>query len=445
MGSYSNCWLDDILIGFTKNDIDVNLITLFRQQDKVVASAPFLDLPSHLQRYQEHLDEDPDLKLVYYEAPIRFVCDRLELLGYDLNTAKEAFRLFIEQEKEQRLEWFNGSGDDVSDDTQNGWEMQIRKEVEILDSLSPEIWIDNIKKIRNSGIIPEIWGRYKSVTGDIFVDYMLSKEWMGYPGYDMFVPIRLAMEAYDDGKSLIYDMTELVWYGEFDYEYDFVELGVNYFSALHGRNSKIIVLTEGKTDAWILSDSLSFLYPHLKDYFSFLDFEISGFGGGVGNLVNVVKAFAGAGIVNDVIALFDNDTAAAVACREIRKINLPQNIAVLHLPNIAMLERYPTLGPSGLVHADVNGIAASIELYLGEDVLKINEENFMPIQWTGYDKSIRKYQGEVLNKQLLHVKFKEKLENAKMGSTQDWKGLEAIFQQLFKAFSDRNKQFICDI
>jgi hypothetical protein len=88
---------------------------------------------------------------------------------------------------------------------------------------------------------------------------------------------------------------------------------------------------------------------------------------------------------------------------------LPANIAIRQLPNLDFLKDYPTIGPSGAVRLDVNGLAASIELYLGEDVLKIDGENLSAVQWTGYDKEMNQYQGEVLEKTHLHARFKEKI------------------------------------
>ena len=184
------------------------------------------------------------------------------------------------------------------------------------------------------------------------------------------------------------------------------------------------------------------MYPHLRDYYSFLDFDSTGYGGGVGNLSNVVKAFAGAGIVNNVIALFDNDTAAQSACKSLEKANLPSNIAIVKLPELELLRSYPTIGPSGSVNLDINGMAASIELYFGEDILKLDGMNLVPIQWTGYDKSQKQYQGEVLEKALLQEKFKEKLKTARDGVEYDWTEMRNIFQLLFFAFTEKNRKII---
>jgi len=442
VGSYAQCWLDDLLVGASKNDIDTEIISLFRSQDKIITASPTGILPSHLKHYREALEEDPELKVIYYEAPIDVVRDRLNVLGYDLATAKEAFRTWISGEHNRALEMAEGWTDKDSE-SKDLMEGHYKQESAILCTLSPEIWIENLKVIYASGLETNYYGRYEGPHEDTAIGYMLSNDWYGYPGYDLFVPLRLAIEAFENSSKLIYDLTDLGWSGYFDYDEDFVQYGLDVSASEYSSKSKTIVLTEGKTDAWILSETFVLLYPHLKDYFSFLDFESTGFGGGVGNLANVVKAFAGAGIVNNVIALFDNDTAAASARKALEKISMPPNIAIRHLPELDLLKSYPTIGPSGSVDLDVNRMAASIELYLGEDVLRVDGGNLVPIQWTGYDKSAKQYQGEVLEKALLQSRFKDKLARAHKGEEVEWKDLDAVFQLLFGAFWEKNRKIIC--
>jgi hypothetical protein len=57
---------------------------------------------------------------------------------------------------------------------------------------------------------------------------------------------------------------------------------------------KIIVLTEGRTDADILSKSLKMLFPGLHPYYQFMDFGGLKVEGGASALVRTVKTFAGA-------------------------------------------------------------------------------------------------------------------------------------------------------
>ena len=369
MGSYAECRLDDIVVGVSKNDIDTELISLFRPQDKVVKSSPLDDVSKHIKDYQEALDEDPELKVIYYEAPVSIIRDRLDVLGYDLITAKEAFKSWVAEERKRSLELAQ-EYEAKDTDLKTSMRGYYQRESEILSELTPEYWIECLQKIKKSGIKTNYYGRYEGPHEDTAIGYMLSNDWYGFPGYDLFVPLRLVIEAFDNSEKLLYDITDLVWSGYFDYDDDFVEYGLDISASEYSSKSKTIVLTEGKSDSWVLSETLGILFPHLKDYYSFLDFENTGYGGGVGNLANVVKAFSGAGIVNNVIALFDNDTAAEVACRVISRTKIPKNISILRLPPLDLLKNYPTIGPSGQVELDVNGMAASIELYFGEDILK---------------------------------------------------------------------------
>lgn len=441
MGSYAQCWLDYFFVGSSKNDIDPDLISLFRQDDKIILSAPIHNLPRHLERYRESLNEDPNLKIIYYEAPVDVVRDRLDVLGYDLKTAEQAFGEWIKEERARTIESMQDWADrDLA--SRDMMEKYYRSTSEILSSLTSRSWIEGLKVIRSSGLEPDYYGRYEGPHDNTLIGYMLSNEWYGFPGYDFFVPLRLAIEACENGRKMIYDLTDLVWSGYFDYEEDFIAYGLDNAATDYSSKAKTIVLTEGKTDTWILQESLKLLYPHLQDYFSFLDFESSGFGGGVGNLANVVKAFAGAGIINNVVALFDNDTAGAAACKTLRRLTLPANIAIRQLPELDFLKDYPTIGPSGSIRLDVNGLAASIELYLGEDVLKIDGKNLSAVQWTGYDKAINQYQGEVLEKLQLHVRFREKISKGALPGP-EWDPLRSVLKVVFSASAERNKRAIC--
>lgn len=441
MGSYAECWLDDLHVGSSRNDIDPYLITLFRPQDKVVLSYPFHRLPSILERYRESLEEDRDLKLLYYQIPVRVARDRLEVLGYTLNTVEEAFKEWAKRKHTEIAESIQGWAERDSE-TQKLLADHYRADAKILESLTPFSWIEALKTIRSSGLETNYHRRYEGPHKGTLIEYMLSNDWYGFPGHDMFVPLRLAIEAFGDNGDLIYDLTDLLWSEYFDEEEDLVAYGLGVTAAEYSATAKTIVLTEGKTDAWILSESFKVLFPHLQDYFSFLDFESTGYGGGVGNLANVVKAFAGAGIVNNVVALFDNDTAAAAACKTLEKIALPANIVIRRLPERDLLRNYPTIGPTGAATLDVNGIAASIELYLGEDVLRLDGGDLAVVQWTGYERSVNQYQGELLEKAKVQARFREKLSQHTGSAGPEWDDLKAVFSVLFTAFDDRNKSTI---
>ena len=441
MSSYAQCWLGDFYLGSSRNEIDPNLMALFRASDKILLKEPIPDLTEHLRHYREQLEKDGSLRIIYFEAPGHIARDRLDIMGYTFSTSKQAFQQWISGELEHNREMIrsmqlkNGELSELMTDF-------YQREIEILAALTPESWIEGLTYIRSSGLQPNTYGRYEKPRN--LIDYMLSKDWYGFPGYDSYVPLRLAIEACEAGANLIYDLTELVWSQYYDYEDDFIEYGMDISSAEYASKARIIVLTEGKTDAWILTESLKILYPHLYDYFSFLDFELTGFGGGVGNLANIVKAFAGTGIVNSIIALFDNDTAAAAACKTLHAVRLPSNIVIRQLPELPLLKEYPTIGPSGEITQNVNGIAASIELYLGEDVLRGESGHLVPVQWTGYDRGMNRYQGEVIDKPELHKRFRRKMENSNGVPGDEWDGLRAVFNVIFHVFDEKQRHLICE-
>lgn len=448
MGSYAQCWLGDFYVGSSKDDVDPGLISLFRRSDKRVISDPPAVVPHHIEHWLNGLVEGDDLRVVYYSAPVSVVCDRLDLMGYTLRTSREAFEEYVKGERQQYYEWSNKPEGERDEKTHALLHDHYTKTQALLAELNADSWLAGLKEIRRLGLQPNYYGRYEGPHEDTLLGYMLSHEWYGFPGPDLNVALRLVLEVCPDAQELVYDVTDLIWSEYFTPEDDLVEYGISLSVEEYHSKAKIILLTEGRSDSWILEESLALLYPHLADYYSFMEFDLARVGGGAGNLANMVKAFAGAGIVNKTIALFDNDTAGAAAIKSLEKIALPPHIRVLRLPDLELLKSYPTIGPSGNVAMDVNGVAASIELYLGEDVLLGDEKELIPVQWTGFDSGMRQYQGEVLDKDKIRERFRRKLESARFNrnatGNEQWNDLKAIFSTIFSAFNDLANKQICD-
>jgi len=207
-------------------------------------------------------------------------------------------------------------------------------------------------------------------------------------------------------------------------------------------HAPIVVLAEGKTDIEFLEPALQLLYPHLVDLIRFMDFGQRP-QGSASALVTTVKAFAAAGVANRVVALFDNDTAAADTLRSWDRSSLPASIRVCQYPPLDLAADYPTLGPppalSRTANADVNGLAASIELYLGRDVLTSAAGRLRPVHWRAYIEGMRQYQGEVVEKDAIHHAYRAKVRAANADRSriadQDWSGIQAILDLVIRTFS----------
>ncbi|HUK41462.1 MAG TPA: HEPN/Toprim-associated domain-containing protein, partial [Candidatus Acidoferrales bacterium] len=422
MGSYAECWLGNLYIGTTKDHFDYHLMQLFTAPDKRVERLAVRDLPRP-SRWAAYFD-DPNEKIdvVYYTAPVWTVKDRLELRGYTLGTAKRAFT------KRMRFQAKEYSRPPA----------QLAKcyacRQEILKSVHVESWLDSLHHIKARGLGTET-RRGLSLKHDLNLeDFMLEQEWYGFSGADLYVPIRLALEVCDQTDSFIYDLTDLVTGGEVEKREDCVAV-----SSEFAGSPKTIILTEGRSDGWILSQSMKLLYPHLYDCFSFMDFDAARVEGGASNLARIVKSFAGAGIVNRAIAIFDNDAVGQEAIHSLHQAKLPATLCILKLPDLDALRKYPTIGPSGRKTMDVNRSAASIELYLGDDVLRENGK-LPPIHWASYSQSAGRYQGSLsdADKGKIQKRFKEKLarQTYDHGLVRDrnWLGLSAIMYSIFSAF-----------
>jgi hypothetical protein len=433
MGSYAECWLSKFYVGSTKNEIDPAIMQLFRASDKKIITSSKANLPNQLSRWVEYLEEEDDINVVFYSCPARIIKSRLELIGYSLTNAKRAYSRYLDGEISRYEELAESGRGDFFEST-----------LKILNSMSLDEWLSNLKDIHDKGLTHR---RYKKGNDDgSLISYMLSQDWYGFPGVDQNVALRLTLEILPENEDFVYDVTDLILSGDFDLEEDLVEYVSNISSQGYYNNGKRIILTEGKSDTLVLSESLKLLYPHLSDYFTFMDFDGAKVGGGAGSLANMVKSFSGAGIINKVVAVFDNDTAAHAALKGIQNAKISNNIKIYTLPDIEILKDYPTIGPSGMVNMNVNGLAGSIENYLGSSNLIDPNGKFYPIQWTGLDFGLQKYQGEIIEKDRVQKKFKEQLnackEDGSLIDNYDWSGIKAILEGIFNLFHEDDGQQI---
>jgi len=385
-------------------------------------------LPEQLRERWADTEDDQPIDVIYYQAPVRCIRDRLELLGYTSEGARRLFEEWKQFEVEQQQDW----------DWVHEMPAAMRR-LERLRSLRCDEWIENLQRIDSEQIANSKASDYPdSVLGDM-LDGNRSESWYGCSVPDPLVALRLSMEACRDDASMIYDVTDLILSEYLDVRDDPIAQSFEASALDYNSLGRIIILTEGRSDAWILKESITLLFPHLQDYFSFMEFEEFRVGGGAGELAKLVRSFAAAGIINRVIAIFDNDAAAAAAIGTLRNIALPPHIVVMMLPELEALQDYPTIGPTGPSRMDINGMAAGIELYLGSDVL-LNDDGSesRPVQWTGYESSVGRYQGEIVGKADVLASFRKKVLRAKTDEafhrSADWAGLRAVLRKVFTAF-----------
>ena len=436
MGSYSELYLGRLFIGGDKNGINPIVMSLFRESDKRIRQLRADECGAY------HVDdrwcESNTVTVVEYAASAPAIRDRLELMGFTLQTSRRAFDAAMKVERERHAAFAAAHPGGALDD-------YIVPVSDALQELTPDSWINALQEIERCGLRPS-FRRDADFTGlPASMRFMLEHHvdgWYGFPAGDVRPVIRLAIEALP-GAELTYDLTDLISGGYFDSADEITAEADYLLSEDFVVSRRVIVLTEGATDKWILERSLRLLLPHLADFFAFMDFEGAKVAGGAGALAAMVKAFVGAGILNRVIAVFDNDTAGSSAIRSLRAVALPPNIAIVQYPRLPLAREYPTIGPTGSAIADVNGQAASVELYLGRDVLE-TDCGLAPVRWRGYDDSLRQYQGEIAEKREVLKRFREKLATCEGDRSKicdfDWSGLELILDAMRCAFHESDAE-----
>lgn len=252
---------------------------------------------------------------------------------------------------------------------------------------------------------------------------------------------RLILESCANDDEIVLDFSNLIGWTE-----DYIPKAISEVDNVE----KIIVLVEGSSDKDILEFSMQKIYPHLSDLFYFMEFEDAGGrkrDGGASYVVKNLKTFYFSKIKSKFIAIFDNDAEGYQS--KITLLNSikswPNNFRILLYPEIDLFHSYPTLAPNGkIITDDINRKAASIELYLPDDIIKENGE-FYPIEWEarkkikfvdGKEEAL--YQGVISQKEDIKKNF-QKLRNSiindeKYFAVEDWIRMKQLLDIIIFAF-----------
>ena len=398
MSSFAYLYVDDEEIFHWRNDLDHSIMSLFSKGDTVEASgndAIKIIKSRGLNAYEGYEDDGDNFSIMLFARNAKELKDRLKVLGY----SEETFRQFLQDVASYEYE----PSSTTDDERLNEFRAERQRQLE-----------DMVDAYINDRQLSE----------------ENSKKLLDIIDYDSCFALYYNLKDVEDTANVTLDISEFAYDGW----YDDSMLEMNQVAENIQRSvAPPIILTEGVFDRRVLKDSIELLYPHLSNYIKFLD---TGFKteGGAGVLVKTLKSFAAAGVSNRIIAIFDNDTAAYDAISSLKNVSLPTNYRVMHYPDIELGQNYPTLGPQGGAEMNINKLAGAIELYLGRDSLVDEDDNYRPVQWTGYVSKLGKYQGELLDKSKIQDKFLDKLKAAKRDPSaleaQDWNGIKAIIESI---------------
>lgn len=427
MGSYANIKIGKYDFWWEKNGIR-SLLYIFNPDD-----------------YIKTIEKDDNGEEYIYHKLITNVKKAKEILdstGYSMTSAENFFNKIIKQinfdDNEEVIYYFNLYFSDDNEETiekikseynfQN-WKKTIEFATKNLILYGVEHSDENfevkIKNLESSNIFHNLILKSLALDNDFFY-WGIPIELLSWHSDELIM--RVVLECIDENEPIELDYTDLV-----DGGYCEEILPQSYFEI-----EKTRVLTEGKCDKNYIQESIALLYPHLKKCFSFMNFTKYNIEGGADSIPRYIKAFAGTEIKNKIIGLFDNDTAGICARKTLDKISLPANIKLANLPNIELAKDFEVIDDNGNIsNQDINGIACSIELFFGKDVL-LNGNTFEKVELKDFRKEVNAFQGTIQNKSSIQKRFDKKLKYAKqngISNLEDWKEMKILIESLINIWN----------
>lgn len=156
------------------------------------------------------------------------------------------------------------------------------------------------------------------------------------------------------------------------------------------QKQKILIATEGTSDARIIRRALDVLRPDVTDFFNFVDVNERHPFWGTGNLVKFAEGLLRINVLNQVLFVFDNDAEGVDAFHKLKKLNPPANMRAMLLPDLEEFTEFATVGPEGVNVSDINGRAVAIECYLD---LHLEQYPAPQITWSNFKKDINAWHG----------------------------------------------------
>ena len=369
-----------ISLGVGQMEIDWGKNNLFRNHSALFQMSDVKKIPYH------YVDNNGSQIITWregYSRKVKSVKPRLDLLGYTLEKVKEKYNqlksdfLCHEFEKILSFETFS----------------RILKEIDVSIINTPTLACEYEENSFYLGefvrrcIIPEkeIYQRLlDAVGGDEFtVRYDLE---VFFENMDPYISLRLLTENESCGELNVYwtfaDVVEAGWVKKED------------VIAPLSEDQKILIVTEGSSDSFIIKRIIDTLYPDISDFFSFIDMQKNYPFTGTGNLFIFCCGLMKIGVLNQIIVLFDNDVEGNEKYEKLIKMPHMKNLLITKLPYSSDFENMDTIGPQGVGTSNINGTAVAIECFLDFNSCRRSPV----IRWTNYVEKVDKYQGSLVAK-----------------------------------------------
>ncbi|MBH2811969.1 hypothetical protein I5L21_15415 [Serratia liquefaciens] len=399
MGTVVSLRVSDITIDWSKNSLGSDHGTLFQVEDHFVQP-----------EYEEEMEgseatQSNKLMRTGLRRSLGALTDRLDLLGFSLETIREEYETIIQIELEGWLNTATESSKPFSfDELIEFIKRHSLRELSNKDTPNSESLVtasDFLGAISGNDTIEESGG---IINGLIKIPYFDTSSIESSSMKEAFIDSLSFLHPYSALRLLCTNPNNSNEYVEWDYglivDSGWVKIQEINISAK--REDIFLIATEGTSDSAILKKALKMLKPNVADFFSFIDVENGHPFPGTGGLYKFAEGLVKIDIQNRIMFLLDNDSEGVDAFKKIEKMNTPKNMKYLLLPDLCNFQFFPTEGPNGNHLMNINKQAVAIECFLDLDY-KNNKPPF--VRWTNFKKETSTYQGSLQDKEYYAKKF----------------------------------------
>ena len=308
MGLYAYLRVGNYLLSSTKGDVDPTALMMFTEGDRLIHKLTPIEAaqydgdqedigdpttdesgPADGHESVPDVDNERDHAIVKYTARLAVVRDRLDLMGYTLPRVRQYFQDSLRHNIDDIINSNENPRLAGSDEMRT---LRYRK-IEFLRGVDFDKWLEAFAFVLDHDLKPGyLLQDQKSSDLPPLVRLLIGDlrcEGVWTPFDDARWMIRAVVEVARHDLELVYDLTELFFSEQLYLDEDLCGRARRQAADECTFNHRLVVLTEGSTDKWAIEGTFRLLYPHLVDYYSFMDFGPAKVQGGAAALVSVVK------------------------------------------------------------------------------------------------------------------------------------------------------------
>lgn len=382
MGTSIELCLGNVSLSYSKNHMGIDYGFLFQSSDLTRRNSESINY----EYYEENPDEKQDLDEAeeVFARTLSCVLPRLNLLGFTLETARSEYQALVAEAEEI-------SNEIDIEESKNEY-----LTFEEFCNLACRYPLNDLKSdyiehdTTDRDIISQ--GRFASDI-DLFDRIPWSENSDLYWSEASYLSARVCILS---AESMLQVFAQNAANAEVEVTWEFgpiVHAGWVQREAFRAgalQTQKVLIATEGTSDARIIRRVLDVLRPDVADFFNFVDVDESHPFWGTGNLVKFAEGLLRIEVLNQVLFVFDNDAEGVDAFRKLEKLNPPANMRAMLLPDLEEFREFKTLGPEGVNISDINGRAAAIECYLD---LRLDKYPPAQVTWSNFKKDIDAWHG----------------------------------------------------